>query len=110
MEDRTIREVAIAELYHVVDDYCTWYVEQGLYLPPDYATDPSGWNEVINQIKRAFTLMHDYSAETGELWKAKGNEEMTAKLEKEVQEGFTLFGKYLFFLNDVVNDRGPAHG
>lgn len=105
MKIETIRDTAVAELYHVIDDYCSWYPEQGLYLPPGYEKDPSEWNEVLNQIKRAFKLLHDYSAEEGQLWDAKGNEEETKKLEEQIHTGFELFGKHLFYLTDEIVDR-----
>lgn len=109
MKEMTIREAAVLELYHTIDDYCSWYIEQGIYLPPGYEKDPSGWNEVLNQIKRAFTLLHDYKAETGQLWDARGNAEETKKLQEQICTGFELFGKYLFYLTDEIVDRGPAH-
>ena len=114
---KTIRDTTIEQLYHTVDEYCTWYVEQGIYLPHDYARDPSGWSEVLNQIRRAFGLLFEDLHGEGEYWEAKGrggegevDTERVQKLEKEIQEGCALFGKYLFYLTDEIIDRGPAHG
>lgn len=110
-EVKTIRDTAVEALYYAVDDYCTWYIEQGLYLPPGYETDPSGWSEVLNQIKRAFRLLFEDMNAEGEYWDAQQgvDQEKVDKLEKEIQGGLALFGKYLFYLTDEIKDRGPAH-
>lgn len=114
---KTIRDTAVEALYYAITDYSDWYDEQGLYLPPDYASNPSEWCEVLHQMKRAFRLLFEELHGEGELWAAKsGNGEYTGqdterveKLEKEIQEGLALFGKYLYFLTDEIKDRGPAH-
>jgi hypothetical protein len=106
---KTIRDLSVEKLYKPVYEYCSWYVEQGIYLPPDYAKDPSGWSEVLNQIKYAFRLLYEYSERSGELWEARKDKEATAKLEKEIQSGFSLFGKYLFFLTDEIKKRNRIH-
>lgn len=115
---KTIRDATIESLYYLVDEYCSWAVEQGTYLPPGYETDPTSWSEVLNSIKRAFRLLFEEMNNEGELWEAKsgGGEytgqdtEKVEKLEKEIQEGLAHFGKYLFYLQDRVVDRGPSHG
>lgn len=113
----TIRERAVKALYKPIHTYVEWAVEQGLYLPPDYAIDPTGWNEVLRKIQRAFRLSYEELEEDGELWKAKTewkqfgeqDSDKIKELEKEIEEGFTLFGKYMFYLQDVIVDRGPSH-
>lgn len=120
---KTIRDTAVEALYYVITDYSDWYDEQGLYLPPDYASNPSEWCEVLHQMKRAFKLLFQELHNEGELWEAKKliypdingkyigqTTKEVEKLEKEIQEGLALFGKYLYFLTDEIKDRGPAHG
>ena len=98
---RTIRDATVDSLYHLIDDYSDWYDQEGLYLPPDFATRPSDWCEVLHQIRRAFKLLHDEVAREGELWEARENPEKTKELEEEIKKGFELFGKYLFYLTDL---------
>lgn len=108
---KTIRELTIKRIYPMLDKYIDWACDCGLYLPPDYALDPTSWAEALRKMQRAFRILSmEYEGE-GELWKAKvdKNEEKIARLEADIQEGLTLYGKYLFFLTDVIVDRGPAH-
>lgn len=104
----TIRDVAVSSLTDIINNYTDWYVENGLYLPPDYATDPSSWNEVLRKIQRAFNLLNDEAHQKGELFEAKEEwkkygEQDTAKIDdlnKEIKQGLEFFGKYLFDLID----------
>lgn len=116
-ETKTIRDATIENLYYLVDEYCSWYVEQGLYLPPGYETNPTGWNEVLNSIKRAFRLLFEDMNGEGQYYEAKklaGSDGKDSadleKIEKDIQEGLAYFGKHLFHLTDRVVDRGPSHG
>jgi hypothetical protein len=105
---KVIRDVAVKSLYKIIADYSDWYEYKGLHLPPDYATDPSLWTLNLQKIKRAFELLHDEMNGEGELWEAKNKwknfgEQDTEKIEelnKEIIEGFTEFGKQLFYLTD----------
>jgi hypothetical protein len=112
VRDRTVRTLALP-----IDKYVDWACEQGLYLPPGFETDPTGWNEVLRSIQRAFSLLYKEQQEYGELWTAKmkwkefgeqDTEEINA-LNKEVATGLANFGKHLFYLTDVIVDRGPSH-
>lgn len=104
----TIRDVAVRSLYRVVADYSDWYQERGLYLPPDYASDPTAWTEDLHKVKRAFELLHDDLNGEGELHAAKTkwakygetDVEEIKHLEKEINEGLEIFGKQLFYLTD----------
>lgn len=104
----TVREEAVESICAILEDYSEWYDRQGLYLPPDYATDPSQWSEALHKMKRAFRLLYDEMHEEGELWEAKNkwkkygekDEQKVEELEKEVREGLALFGQQLFYLND----------
>jgi hypothetical protein len=79
-----------------------------MYLPPDYAKDPSGWSEALHAMKRAFCLLYEELNKEGELWEAKNKwnefgEQDTEKIEElngVIKYGLTLFGKYLFYLTD----------
>lgn len=100
-KQENIRDKAVKCLLDIVHKYDNWYAEKGLYLPPDYASDPSGWTEALHKIHRAFKLMDDKNNEKGEIW----NEPDLGKreaLEEEVRGGFFLFGKYLYWLNDEI--------
>jgi len=111
-EINTIRNVAVESLYHIIEDYSNWYAEHGLYLPPDYATDPSKWTTELQKMKRAFQLLYEEIYEEGELfeaktkWKEYGQEdiEKIKELEKEIIEGMTLFGSQLLYLTDNITD------
>lgn len=104
----TIRDVAVKSLYDVVADYSDFYEEHGFYLPPEYATNPSTWTTNLQKMKRAFELLDEETHGEGELYDAKMkwakygevDAEKVKELEKEIEEGFTLFGKNLFYLTD----------
>jgi len=107
-EYTTIRDKAVESLYWSIKDYSDWYEECGIYLPPDYAIDPAGWTEVLHKIKNAFRLLYEEFREEGELWEAKngwkdyGEQDVDRieELNKEIEEGLSLFGKYLFYFTD----------
>lgn len=104
----TIRDLTIRTLTKRVNEYTEWNAQHGLYLPPDFTTDPSGWINTLRDIQRAFNLLNDELDEEGELWEAKtkwakyGEKDAEAieDLNKEVRRGLSLFGKYLFDLAD----------
>lgn len=111
----TIRDACVHLLAQDVIDYSDWYEEHGIKLPPDFATDPSGWTEALHKMKRAFSLLLDEKNGEGELYDAKHewwlrsdrvnqliipDEEKVKKLEREIAEGLALFGKYLFWMTD----------
>lgn len=96
---KTIRDITVESLYKAIVEYDKWYSNCGLYLPPDYASDPSGWTEELHKIARAFKLMDDKNHETGEIWN-EPDLKKREELENEVRSGFFLFGKYLFWLTD----------
>jgi phosphatidylserine/phosphatidylglycerophosphate/cardiolipin synthase-like enzyme len=108
----SIRDIAIENLCLAIEDYSDWYEEHGLHLPPDYATDPGEWNEVLHKMKRAFRLLYDEIHEEGDLWEAKNkwkdygqkDTEEIERLYKEIAEGFTLFGSQLLYLTDYKKD------
>lgn len=97
-----LRTTIIDRLTNDIDDYVEWYSEQGVYLPDEFAQDPSAWTEVLRKIQRAFRLASTELGSEGEIMKARilGNHEQVKKLTEEMQEGFELFGKYLNVLRD----------
>ena len=113
----TIREMTIRAIYEPLDEYVDWACEQGMSLPPDYAKDPTAWNEILRHMQRAFRLLNEELEGEGDLWKAKNewkefgeqDADKIKEIEKDIQGGLTLFGKYLFYLTEEIVDRGPAH-
>lgn len=101
-----IRDLTIRAIYEPLTDFVDWSCEQGLYLPPDYEKDPSGWAETLRHMQRAFRMLYEELDGRGELWEAKNkwkdfgeqDTQKVAELEKDIQEGLSLFGKYLFYL------------
>lgn len=98
----TVRDVTVRSVHDAIDEYADWACEQGLYLPPGYEKDPSGWAEVLRKMQKAFQLLSEHAS--GDLDDAKIEE-----LKDQIQEGLELFGKHLFYLTDTIVDRGPAH-
>ena len=98
---KIIKDVAVESLCKAVIEYDAWYADHGLYLPPDYIIDPTGWTEALHKMARAFKLADDQKNQTGEIW---NEPDMTkrAELEEEMKGGFFLFGKYLFWLTDQI--------
>lgn len=99
---KNIRKYSIKVLLPIVDYYADWYAERGITLPAGFEQDPTGWTEVLRKIQRAFVLVSDEESLGGEICKALGSGRLNdvEKLEKEIQEGFELFGKYLNLLVD----------
>lgn len=97
-----IRALAIRSLTTAIDEYADWYAENGLSLPEEYQFDPAGYTEVLRQIQRAFYLASTENDEDGEIQLAKksGDTDLIAKLNDDMQSGFSLFGKSLNFLYD----------
>lgn len=98
---KSIRDIAVNSLYKEIEEYDKWYPEKGMYLPPDYATDPSGWNEVLHQMSRAFKILDDKDNNRGKIWDDSDKIKI-AKLEEEIKSGLFLFGKYLYWLDDII--------
>lgn len=84
----------VNKTYKPLKEFVKHYEEHGLALPAEFATDPGSWTLILKKIEYAFDDVynseHDYDYDrtryTGE------------KLEehyKKVEEGLTLFGKYL---------------
>lgn len=107
-EEPNIRDRAIDVLHAAIEEYSDWYEEHGLYLPPDYVTDPTSWTEALHKMKRAFTLLNDEANQEGELWEAKNkwkefgekDSEKIDELNREIKEGLTIFGSQLLYLTD----------
>lgn len=113
-KEKTIRDITIKTLCKRINRYVDWSCEHGLYLPPGFESDPTGWANTLRDIQRAFNLLNDELNEEGELWELKnkwkefGEEDVEGLgyLNKEVERGLTLFGKYLFYLtDDTIKDR-----
>lgn len=98
---KNIRKYVVSALAPIVDYYADWYAERGVTLPAEFEQDPTSWTEVLRKIQRAFVLSNNDSL-SGEMNKAIGAGKLNdvEKLEKEIQEGFELFGKYLNLLVD----------
>jgi len=104
----TIRDVAVDNLYRIVEDYSQWYAEHGIHLPPDYASDPTGWTIALMKMERSFKLLYEEMNGYGELWEAKNgwkkygaiDIEKINELEREIKEGLSLFGSQLLYLTD----------
>lgn len=113
-EQKSIRQVAVENLTDLISDYAEWYHRAGLYLPPAYAADPTGWSEALQKIERAFDLVSgndddytlaQFNAETGLV----GDLQNLEDLEKEINEGFALFGANLLYLTDIKKSEVPTH-
>lgn len=108
-ENVTIRDIAVEALFEAIDDYADWYSEEGLLLPPDYATAPTDWNIALQKMQRAFRLLYEEARKEGDFWEAKHawddfkeqDKEKIEQLNKEIEEGLALFGKCLFYLTDT---------
>ena len=106
-----IKDLAIKSLYSAIKDYSVWYANHGLYLPPDYATDPGKWTMDLQGIERAFRLLKEESEGRGELYEAKNkwkqfgetDTEKINDLEKEIKKSLKVFGEELLYLTDEGN-------
>ncbi len=85
-----------------VADYSEWYDQNGLYLPPDYATRPTDWLEDMHKIVRALEKLDEYGEDA--------EYALTEDEQKEIVEGLTILGKQLFYMTDTIKPLRPAHG
>ena len=107
-KDKIIRDGAVKALYPLIGDYSKWYDEYGIYLPPDYKTDPTAWTEALHKMERAFRILHENLNEEGELWSAENrwkefgerDADAVREIEKDITKGLTLFGANLVYMID----------
>lgn len=110
-KNETIRDKTVKSLFSMIEKYSKWYEDQGLLLPPDYATDPSGWTEELHKINKAFKLLIEDINGKGAYYDAKHkwdsvgerDIEKIEEIEKEIKEGLSVFGKQLLYLTDTPN-------
>lgn len=97
-----IRRMTIKTLRPVINEYADWYAEHGITLPEEFAQDPTTWTNHLRTIQRAFNLAGDELEGKGEIFTAFKNnrDDLVATFNKEKQDGFELFGKYLSELVD----------
>lgn len=111
---QTIRDAAIAYLAPLVDEYADWNAEKGLYLPPDFEKDPSGWAQALREMQYALNTLRAEQKGEGDLydaksrWRGEGDKEQIEDINNRVINGLALFGKYLFYLTDKIADRQPS--
>lgn len=99
-EKKSVRDYFASTLMtEVVAEYSEWYDQNGLYLPPDYATRPSDWNEDLHKIVKALDLLDD---------ETEGNE-LSVNSKDAIIEGLSILGKQLYYMTDVVKPLRPAH-
>lgn len=98
---KSVRAVAVESLLEVLESYSEWYDQAGLYLPPKYATDPTGWSEAMHVMVRALDLIDIEETYTeGSISEAE---------KKEVIKGLKLLGENLYYMTDVEKPLKPAH-
>lgn len=101
-EKKSVRDYFASTLMtEVVAEYSEWYDQNGLYLPPDYATRPSEWNEDLHKIVRALELLDEGGSD--------GEYASTEAEQAEIVEGLSILGKQLYYMTDVVKPLRPAH-
>ncbi len=47
----------IAEIAPFIIVYVDWYVENGYFLPEEYASDPGAWAQILRDIQAAMQLI-----------------------------------------------------
>lgn len=106
-----IRDYTIKQIHPLIDEYYLWYRDHGLHLPEEFATDPSSWTTILFKIHRAFAYYLNRE-EPNNMWKdaelSGRKDELWPIYEKDMQEGFELFGKYLLFLQDDKKNHSNA--
>lgn len=103
-------------VYPRLKEFYRWQSEHGRSVPIDFEKDPASWLEVLRKMVRAFELMMIDDYELGaEKWEEtfgvpkmvdfgtkeeyerawQGYLSGQEKINKEIQEGIELFGKYM---------------
>lgn len=90
-----INSFVIDNLHEPLHEFVKYHAEHGRTLPPEFATDPAAWLDILGKIWYAVDdywkvdHVNGYSQEILNL-----SPEKLMQHEKMVTEGFELFGKY----------------
>lgn len=87
----------IKTLQPLIKEYARVEAESGIFLPPDFKTDPARWLETLRAMEYSFDeLNKEFS---GEKISCINDEIKLEERAKKIQKGLELFGKYLMDLN-----------
>ena len=83
------------KVYYPLKSFIKDYEEHGMHLPIEFASDPGSWLMILKKIEFAFDVV--YSEEYGDKngYTLNMNEEQIKEHNLKVEEGLTLFGKYM---------------
>jgi hypothetical protein len=81
--------------YKPLKKFVKYYEEHGMYLPDEFETDPASWLAILKKIEFAFDSEWSSRHEVQNRYIKGKTEEEIKEHNLKVEEGFTLFGKYM---------------
>jgi hypothetical protein len=90
----------IKKTYAPLKDFVKNYEEHGMSLPTEFATDPGTWLMILKKIEFAFDSSWDDEFEIENRFTKGMNNEQVKEHYLKVEEGLTLFGRYIHDLWD----------
>jgi len=85
----------IDKVYYPLKSFIKDYEEHGMHLPIEFASDPGAWLNILKKIELAFDSAWEDEFEVDNRFTTNLNEEQLKEHNLKVEEGFTLFGKYM---------------
>lgn len=85
----------IGKTYAPLKEFVQNYEEHGMSLPDEFATDPGTWLNILKKIELAFDSVWDDEFEKENRFTKGMNTEQVKEHNLKVEEGLTLFGKYI---------------
>jgi hypothetical protein len=90
----------IDKIYWPLKTFVKDYEEHGMALPREFASDPGAWLMILKKMELAFDSAWADEFEEENRFTKGMNEEQIKEHKLQVEEGFTLFGKYMRDLYD----------
>lgn len=95
-----VGDFVFEKTYKPLKKFIKHYEEHGMALPLEFATDPGTWLSILKKIEFAFDSEWSVQNEIENRFTKGMTDEKIKEHDKKVEEGFTLFGKYLLYLYD----------
>ena len=85
----------IKKVHAPLKEFVQNYETHGMSLPYEFSSDPATWLEILKKIELAFDSMWDDEFESDNRFTTGLSDEAKVEHYKKVEEGITLFGKYM---------------
>lgn len=96
-----LNRLIVSRLKEHISNYVIHQEEQGMYLPKEFETNPAAWLIVLGKIRFAFDQTYLKMNNLENPVTKNKNATQLSDIDKQIQEGFELFGKYLLDLKEI---------